>query len=72
MDHLKKKDVKRSETKSMLVRDVGLFCETFQCLLNLNLNKLQNWKFSGTETDSFCVLRQSFCGKFKWSADAIE
>ena len=49
----------------MLIRDLGLFCKTFQHLLTFICNTLQNFQLSGTETGRFRVLRQSFCGKFK-------
>ena len=60
-----KQNVKRSETKNMLIWDLGLLCWTFQQLLAfILLNTLQNWQLSGTQTDSFRVLRQSLNWKF--------
>ena len=56
---------KMSETKNMLIRDLWLFCNTFQHLLTFICDTLQNGQFSGTQTDRFRVLRQSFCGKFQ-------
>ena len=64
MHHLKAK-CKRFDTKNMIIRDFGLFC-----LLTFICNTLQNGQLSGTETDGFRVLRQSFCGKFELSAES--
>ena len=62
---IRKQNVNRSETKNMLIRDFGLFCKTFQHFLTFICNTLQNCQLSGTETDSFCVLRKYFCGKLQ-------
>ena len=49
----------------MLIRYFGLFYKTFQHFFTFICNTLQNCQLSGTETDSFRVLRQYFCGKLQ-------
>ena len=54
----------------MLIRDFGLFSKAFQNFWTFICNTLQNCQLSGTETDSFRVLRHPFCGKFEFSAES--
>ena len=45
-------------------------CKSFGAFLQNFLTPLDFYLFLGTQTDSFRVLRQSFCGKFKLSAES--